>query len=122
MKINHILLTISCFIIINSGIVFSQRPAGLSESENRKIDKLMKGSQLIPNVKQSVSSEAEIDFADSLYIYTPAIKGSVPDLDELQYFGYNFFTTSLDRLIWDNQPPHARYILGAGDGIIIEID
>ena len=121
MKINHILLTISCFIIINSGIVFAQRSAGLSESDKLKIDKLMRGGQLIPSPKQSVTSKHEIDFSDSLFIYTPDIEVSESELDKLKYFGYDFFTTSLDRKIWDNQPPQSGYILGAGDEVFIEI-
>ena len=62
-----------------------------------------------------------MDFADSLYVYTPEVKVSESDLDELKYFGYDFFATSLNRKIWDNQPPQSVYVLGAGDEVIIEI-
>ena len=72
MKINHILFTIFCFIIINSGIVFSERPTNLTESEKLKIEKLISPGPIATIVPKS--SSEEMDFADSLYIFTPEDK------------------------------------------------
>ena len=121
MKINYILLTISCFIIINADIVYPQINSNLSQSDKRKIAELMKGDKIIPQSDKSETSKLAMDFTDSLFIYTPDAAISKPKLDELQYFGYDFFTTLLDRKIWDNIPPHSGYVLGVGDEVIIEI-
>ena len=121
MKINRILLTIACFIIINADIVYPQTNSNLSASDNRKIKELMQDKKIVAQSKESETPGSGVDFADSLFIYTPDAEISKPELDELEYFGYVFFSTSLNRKIWDNKPPHIGYILGTGDEVIIEI-
>ena len=118
MKINHILLSISFLIIINSDFVFSQIRSDIPKGQKRIIERMMKES---PTSSQLQNTALDMDFADSLFIYIPEVGEIRSEPDQLSYFGYDFFTTSLDRAIWDNQPPQREYILGSGDELIIEV-
>ena len=61
------------------------------------------------------------DFSDSLNVYTNPDKISISKEIDLDYYGYNLFSSFPERLIWDNQPPSGDYIMGTGDEVIIEI-
>ena len=73
MKINRILFTISCFIIINADIVYPQNNSNLSQSDKRKIEELMLGDKIVPLSEKSETSvhDLGLDSPDSLFIYTP---------------------------------------------------
>ena len=102
MKKKHILLTIFCLIIINSNFLFTQIRSDIPTEQKRIIEQMMKES---PTSSQLQNTSPDIDFADSIFIYIPEADSIQSESDQLSYFGYDFFTTSLDRAIWDNQPP-----------------
>ena len=61
MKINHILFTISCFIIVNSDIVFSQDATELSNLEKRKLGSVLKDREFEPGpIELSADAQASI--------------------------------------------------------------
>ena len=103
MKINRILLTMSCFIIINADIVYPQTNSNISVTDRNKIKELLKDERIVPPDEKSETVESEMEFRDGLFIYTKEDEISKPLSDEMQYYGYIFFKTSLDRKIWDNK-------------------
>ena len=121
MKKKHILLTIFCLIIINSDFIFTQIRSDIPTEQKRIIEQMMKENPTYLQSSQIQNTTPDMDFADSLFIYIPEVDEIQPEPDQLSYFGYDFFTTSLDRAIWANQPPHREYILGSGDELIIEV-
>ena len=121
MKKKHILLTIFCLIIINSDFVFTQIRSDIPTEQQRIIEQMMKENPTYLQSSQLQNTTPDMDFADSLFIYIPEVDSIQPEPDQLSYYGYDYFTTYLDRAIWDNQPPHREYVLGSGDELIIEV-
>ena len=82
MKKKHILLTIYCLIIINSGFVFLQIHPDIPEGQKRIIEQIKEKSATTPQLENTA---LDIDFADSLIIYTPEVDKILPEPDQLSY-------------------------------------